>query len=418
MAERILVVGAGAAGLAAAWAARRAGCEVQLVDVGVGSSGLGTGAVDDRPWEQVARASDVLQLAATASPLPPSVAEFAEVLGLWRLAQVDGPLVRLATTAGRVRLARGCDRGLLDLAQLPTGARVLLPRVPRAEWDADQLARSLNDDVYARSRALKFSAVDAKLLRFTGDERIAAVELAAHHDDPQRLRWLAERLREMLSRNGEAHAVLLGPWLGAEQPRSGALAKALELPAGEALAGMGNAPGLRFDAARAVFLDRLGITPVAHRALEVRSDRRGVRCRLEDGSQLSAHALVLALGGVAAGGVVYQPPEQEAGQDMPSAGRVPFRLSLDAPVMLQAHGQRIDVVSSMFGPTLDELAWPEDADPGLLEAIGVACEGTCAAPGVFAAGDVVADRPRTMLQAVHSGVRAGEAAAAVTSAVD
>jgi glycerol-3-phosphate dehydrogenase subunit B len=86
-------------------------------------------------------------------------------------------------------------------------------------------------------------------------------------------------------------------------------------------------------------------------------------------------------------------------------------LSVQAPVALQAQGRPIEIVSSTFGPALDEVAWPTDPDPGLLEAVGIACDGPRAARRIYAAGDAVADRPRTKLQAVFSGLRAGAAAA-------
>ena len=104
---------------------------------------------------------------------------------------------------------------------------------------------------------------------------------------------------------------------------------------------------------------------------------------------------------------------------MPIAGAPPFHLSLEAEVQMQAACRPLDVVSSLSGPALDEQAWPVDADPGLLEAVGVACDGLQvsrrSADGLplhlYAAGDVVADVPHTTLQAVFSGIRAGAAAA-------
>jgi glycerol-3-phosphate dehydrogenase subunit B len=174
MFERVVVIGAGAAGLAATWAATQRGAEIRLYDPTIGASCLHGGAVDDRPWEQVARATEVLQLMTEAGPLPEAVRSFARDLGLWRLPKQGEPLCRLATEAGRIRLARGHDRSMLDVAQLPTGARVLLPQVVRAEWDAHSLAASLNADAYAQSRRMVFEAIDAKVLKHVGEDRIAA----------------------------------------------------------------------------------------------------------------------------------------------------------------------------------------------------------------------------------------------------
>lgn len=410
MFERVAVVGAGAAGLSACWAAAQRGAELRLFDGSVGSSCLAGGAVDDRPWEQVARATEVLAQDAVAGPLPRSLTIFATELGLWRLPEEGDPLPRLATEAGRVRLARGHDRALLDLATLAPGARVLLPRAPRPEWDADSLAHSLSSDAYASSRRIAFEVVDAKVLKHVGEDRIAAAELASRHDDEARLAWLSVRLKDQLSREGQVDAVLLGPWLGADRPRAAQLSEMLGVPVGEVLSGVGSAAGMRFESARLDMLSRVGIE-LEHRTVSALRRRKGeYELSFEDGAPVQTDAVVLAVGGLAAGGIVYEAPEQRAGQDWAKAGGVPFRLSLAARVDLQAHGRRLDVVSSMHGPPLDEVAWPTDADPGYLEAIGIACDGVVAGKGLFAAGDVMADRPRTLLQAVFSGILAGAAA--------
>ncbi len=422
MFERVVVIGAGAAGLAATWAAAQRGAEIRLYDPSIGASCLTGGAVDDRPWEQVARAIEVLQLVPEAGPLPESVRSFAQELGLWRLPSQGECLCRLATESGRMRLARGHDTSLLDVARLPAGARVVLPRLVRPEWDADSLAASLSADAYAQSRRIVFEAVNAKVLKHVGEDRIASAELASRHDDPVRRQWLADRLAEALVGAGgvggrpsgsqrPVDAVLIGPWLGADKPIAPWLAERLGVPVGEVLSGVGCAAGMRFESARLALLSNLGVELVPRSVSAIAAVQGELRVTVDEDEHRLTDAVVLAIGGLAAGGVVYDPPEQSAGQDLPLAGRAPFRLSVDAPVRLQAQRQPIDVVGSIHGPALDEVAWPVDADPGLLEAVGVACEGLEAAPQIFAAGDVVADKPRTLLQAVYSGVLAGAAAA-------
>jgi glycerol-3-phosphate dehydrogenase subunit B len=410
MFERVAVVGAGAAGLSACWAAAPRGAELRLFDGSVGASCLAGGAVDDRPWEQVARASEVLAQAAIAGPLPHSLLAFSNELGLWRLPDEGAPLPRLATEAGRTRLARGYDRALLDLSSLAPGSRIVLPRVPRAEWDADSLARSLTADGYAVSRSLRFEAVDAKVLKHVGEDRIAAAELASRHDDDARRQWLSRRLGDFLSSETRVDAMLLGPWLGADRPRAEALSETLGVPVGEILSGVGSAAGMRFESARLDMLSRVGVEIEPRSVTALRRKSGEYELRFEQGDPVQTDAVVLAIGGVAAGGVVFEAPEHRAGQDMARAGGVPFRLSLDAKVDLQAYGRRIDVVGSMFGPPLDDVAWPVDADPAYLESVGVACDGVVVRDALFAAGDVMADRPRTLLQAVFSGILAGAAA--------
>jgi len=114
--------------------------------------------------------------------------------------------------------------------------------------------------------------------------------------------------------------------------------------------------------------------------------------------------------------VLYAPPEHGAGADLAAGGRVPFALSLRAPVELSLGGAaRMEVVASMHGPELDAIAWPRDGRPGALETVGVRCEGVRAiasgTEALLAAGDVIAGRPRTTLIAVASGIAAGAAIA-------
>ncbi|WP_437957785.1 FAD-binding protein [Sorangium sp. So ce119] len=415
MARSILVIGAGVAGLAAAWSARRRGARVTVISAGVGETALAGGAVDDVPWEQVERAARLLGSDLPAGDLAPAARQFAAELGLWDVPQ--GAAARLATVAGRIRPARGRDRALLDLGALRR-TRVLVPRAARGMWDADALAEALSDEPFARARGLRFLPVDAPVLRFDDERRIADGDLAARHDDPARLSWLLERLHQALEGAGGAGAILLGPWLGARAPRSEALSARLGVPVGEALIGAGSPAGLRFEAARDALLAAIGAT---HRHGRVRAVSGGGEGRggmgdpgdgvlvHVDGEDvpLAADAVILAIGGLAGGGVAYAPPERSAGPDLPARGAVPFALSIAAPVTMGDERGAIGVVSSMQGPELDVVAWPRGDRPGALEAVGVRCEGVRAAPGILAAGAAIAGRARTVLDAVTTGLRAG-----------
>jgi glycerol-3-phosphate dehydrogenase subunit B len=411
--RRILVLGAGVAGLAAAFAARRKGHAVVVVSAGAGASALGGGAVDDVPWEERLRAARVLGKPVELRALASDVAAFSEALGLWDLPGEGAPPTLLATSAGRLRPARGRDKALLDLAQL-SGARVLLPRAPRAGWDADALAATLADDPIARRAGLRFEAIDVPILRFADEARMADADLAARHDDPARITWLAERLRGALAAPRSGHepvAVLLGSWLGARSARASALSAQLSVPVGEVLVGVGSAAGFRFDDAQSRMLEALGAEHVVDRAARLRWKGDGVAVDFSRGRpSINAQAAVLATGGVGGGGVVYAPPEHAAREDLPPRAAIPYVLSVDAPVTLSLGAGRLGIVASMQGPELDAAAWPIDARPSALEAIGVLAPEGRAAPEITAAGDIVAGRSRTLLEAVVSGLRAGQTA--------
>jgi glycerol-3-phosphate dehydrogenase subunit B len=204
----------------------------------------------------------------------------------------------------------------------------------------------------------------------------------------------------------------MGGWLGAgDGDLAGDIAGRIGVPIGEVLGSVGGAAGARFEAARARMLAELGVALERVNVTRVDNHGDGLAVWFAKGEPVPCDAVVLAVGGLAAGGIVYDPPEQQAGQDIAASGAVPFHLSLEAPVRLRVAGKSLDVVGSMHGPALDELAWPTDADPSHLEAVGIGCNGVEAAPQIYAAGDAIADRPRTLLQAMYSGAIAGTRAA-------
>jgi len=210
------------------------------------------------------------------------------------------------------------------------------------------------------------------------------VELAARHDDPARLARAAERIRSALE---GAAAVLLPPWLGASAPRARELSALAGVPCGEVLVPIDGPAGVRFESARDRSLQNAHINVRAGRAKRV--SKSGVA--LESGEELACDAVVLATGGVLAGGIVYTPGE-------PST----FALSYDAPVTLGHGGRPLAVPGSMFGVPPESLVWPSGS---ILEDVGVIA-GT-----ILACGDCAAARPRTMLEAFSSGARAGREAA-------
>jgi hypothetical protein len=138
------------------------------------------------------------------------------------------------------------------------------------------------------------------------------------------------------------------------------------------------------------------------------ADRWAVQ--LEDG-HLDADAVILAAGGLVGGGLEYQPSEAMLAAALPPAARPAFRCTIEAPVRLGAHGRPLEVPGSMFGIAPESIAWPLSRD-ALMDRVGILCdESGRVVPRLYAAGELVADAPRTWLRALESGVRAGQAAA-------
>jgi hypothetical protein len=126
-----------------------------------------------------------------------------------------------------------------------------------------------------------------------------------------------------------------------------------------------------------------------------------------------ADAVVLATGGLLAGGIEYEPSEAVLASALPPCARVPFRLGVaieGAPATLGMRGRALELPGSLFGVPPESLAWPFERDAPL-ERVGllVAPDGSLA-PGLYVAGDVVADAARTWLRALESGAQAGLAA--------
>jgi hypothetical protein len=412
MSARVVVIGAGFAGVAAAWAAARRGADVTVVAGPAGASSLGSGAVDDVPWDERVRAAAVAGVELVAGAVGEDVAAFFGDLGGYRFPTRGEALPRLATTAGIVRVATGHDEAQLDLGRL-AGRTVFLPRVARAGWDADSLARCLEASPIEPD-GTRFVACDAPVLRFSDEECASDADLAARHDAKDRLAWLARNLGGALDGARDRAAFLVGPWLGLETSRAAELSALVGAPVGEVLSGTAGVAGLRFDARAERLLGSIGARRVTARATHVRSTERRFAITTDgDPARLDGDLIVLAVGGLGAGGLSFRPADARAGALGAAAPQPAFRLSLDVPEARVTDGHDTGTPSTTHGPVLDEVAWPRAGGSSALERPGVLVGSTDGriGRGIFAAGDVVAGRRRTVLQAVTSGLVAGRAAA-------
>jgi glycine/D-amino acid oxidase-like deaminating enzyme len=377
----VVIVGAGVAGAGAALAAARAGARVTVLDGAAGASTLWTGAIDagGTPSDEVRAAAEALGV----------------VLG-------ESAIV---TSAGLVRKVGGRDAAILDLLPLLRDRIVGVVRCERPAWDGGALVRTAGAGMIS---------VDATILRLLDERVVPDAEFAARHDEPDRLGWLAERLRHALQRaRGGVHALLLPPSLGLQRSRAEELSRLVGVPCGEATGMPGGPAGLRFERARDRALAAAGVTVVAGLATSVEAtagnpDRWSVRT---GDRSLDADAVILAAGGLVGGGLEYQPSEAMLAAALPPVARPVFRCTIEAPVRLGAHGRPLDVPGSMFGIAPESIAWPLSRD-ALMDRVGVLCDDSGrVAPRLYAAGELVADAPRTWLRALESGVRAGLAAA-------
>ena len=219
----VLVIGAGFAGVGAAWAIARAGAKVQLLHARAGASALYSGIVDG----------------------PTPGAETLE-LGMRLGLSIAGAPRAVATREGVVRSAMGRDRALLDLEAL-AGRRIAVADIGRDDWDARLLAQSFAGSPWARRTRTEFVAVPVRGLSDGAERRISPHDFARRFDDPVRLVALSHALR---SAEPEAAAWLLGPWLGVESEAASQLAAQLSRPVGETSSAPGGAAGARFEARR------------------------------------------------------------------------------------------------------------------------------------------------------------------------
>ncbi len=367
--RRVVVIGSGAAGTAAALAAHEGGARVTVIRGRPGATSLTAGALDRE----------------SQSEAPDDVARATlEALGIYSLASCT-----LATSAGTMRSSSGRDVSLCDLT--PAAGTVLVARVTHPAWDADALAAS-----YAElDKTRTYLARDVGLVLHATERAMSHTELAALHDDDERLARTAERIRAALAEGGTFGAVLLPPWLGVDGPRAAALSTRVGAPCGEVLAALDGPSGARFERARDRCLDQRSIETVSSKARRVTSSL----VELHDGRTIECDAVVLATGGLVGGGLAYTP-----GDSAPGSSRAPFALTYDAPVTLGHDGHAFVVPGSVFGIPPESLFSP--AESPLIQRVGA----ISTPANIHDAGDACADRARTLLAAFTSGVVAGRAA--------
>lgn len=374
---KVLVVGAGFAGLAAAFAARRAGAAVELVSAGAGATALYAGAIDGR-------------LPADAADPSSPLGALGGALGLRFSGQTQ-----LATREGVVRASAGADAALLDLAPL-AGKRIAVVDVARDDWDAPLLAKAFAASEWARRTGTRFERTRLDLLEKSHQRRTSSFDFAVSFERAERPAWLAE----VLKAHAGPDAWLFGPWLGLRRSLSSELSASAGVPVGEVTSPPGGVAGARFEARRDALLAMLGVEVVTQTVVRVTADGDGVSMMLADGSKLRGSALVVASGGFVSGAIGLRGA-------LSGAEPAGFELAIAGLPPVQVRGERGRPVSSLFGVDL------ATRGRGLLESVGLAVAAGGAvvgAPRVFAAGDVLGPAPPSAAHALLSGLQAGAAA--------
>jgi glycine/D-amino acid oxidase-like deaminating enzyme len=378
---KVLVVGGGFAGVAAAFAARRAGASVTVVHAGAGASALYAGSVDGPVLPE-------------SGPHAALLRELAQGLGL-RLSSTSV----VATREGVVRPSRGADNAVLDLAPL-AGKVVGLVDVARDDWDGPLLLRSFAESDWARSTGTRFELVPLELLEKSFLRRVSPFDFASSFERAERPAWLSE----VLKHHAGPDAWLFGPWLGVKRELQRELTASVGVPVGEVTSPPGGVAGARFEGRRDLFLRSLGVDVVVERALGVRQAPGSIALSL-DGRELTADVVVLAAGGFVSGAI-------RLSGALSGAEPAGFELALTGLPPIQARGEPVGPVSSLFGVDLAARGRQ------LLEHVGLATSGQGAVRGtlrVFAAGDLLGPEPPSVGHALLSGLEAGAASAHFSS---
>ncbi len=373
MTEPVVIVGGGFAGVAAAWAVARSGGPAVVLADRAGASELYSGICDgDAPTDDVSALAQSLGLAVTPK------------------------LRAVATREGLIRRVYGRDSALLDL-EAQAGKQIGVVDPGRDDWDGELLARSFAATPWAKRTNTRFQCVTVPLLKSGAERRMAPYDFASLLETPERTAELARTLAEA---GGGSDALLCGPWLGVERELAAQLSSAARRPVGETASAPGGVAGARFGRRRGAVLATHGVELRGQAARAVEERGSALSVVLDDGSALAARAVVLAIGGVAAGGL-----RVNAGGAGPAAGA-----SLELPVALTLEGELVDRATSLAG----QIARRGSFEP--LEALGLAVDERFAASArlpIFACGDALAGKPRTVLAALSSGIAAGRVAAGV-----
>lgn len=300
MNELVVVVGAGACGLAAAWRLADRGRDVLIVSNDGGATEWSSGALD-------------VDLARSTRPLSEPARNFLQALGLFVPRDPESVASVVATSLGVVRGTYAAALGVLDLSPC-AGAVVLIADPDLAGWDARALARSYSETAWALATGTRFEAVPLRGV-FRSEE--LAYPLAAFSrvlNEPARARELSLAVARIRGERTDAAALLVGPWLGEPSTQVRELVN-LPLRLGEVLHPPEATFGVRYAQARRELALRLGIARREGPVVGVRRVGSNMVVQMggpDEPTEVVCGQLVMAGGGLLGGGVHLVPVEAGA----------------------------------------------------------------------------------------------------------
>lgn len=427
---RVVVVGSGAAGAAAAVGARTAGAEPLIVHGPPGATMLAAGA-----WDVAADVKGVpgdravfrptiieaLRNLARARPHHPYARLGAEnvqmaheaflaKLGLYPSIEWDAPLALVATDLGFVRETATAQAIVLRIDAVPPGSHVAVVELAGyREMDAQHVAASLTDWSRSAEADLTFAPLEVDFLTRRSDALLHPHEIARVVDTPEGFARLVSVLQTAHQSHPFAAALFPGVLgLGAVFQRAARLREQVGVPVGEMLSGPGAPQGLRL--ATSIDLALEGIARRGARVQSVVTDRRRARgVVVEGGETIAADAVVLCTGRFLGGGLCKHGRIRESIVGLP--------LYLD--------GRPLDQDAAPYGPDPSFLFAEELLGRHAALRVGVgwddrlrplASDGAVACENLFAAGDLLEGHdPAADLSglgvAITTGFLAGRAAA-------
>lgn len=325
MSHKVLVIGAGLAGVSAALAAKDAGADVRVLWKAYGASGLGSGTLD-LAYEAGCSATPSHELNANLksicsihsghpyavlnakggieSDLRSAAERLRSALGAVGYAsnEPNANALRLATWLGTWKMSHwaGQSHAAGDLEQLAAGAKVLvLGFRGLRDFRATAVATTLSQcapHLKIEAREMALPGINQDFIEYSASAQAIDKDVAA----------FAAAFAAAVA-GSDAELILLPPALGLTQ--HAAAFAAIRASAGatkvaEVLAGNSSIPGIRLQRALLAVLETEGITNSQVEVASVSKIKKNIRTvLLKDGSQIETERLVLASGKFIGGGL-------------------------------------------------------------------------------------------------------------------